>query len=98
MPSLLTRYFIPRVDVVVPGYSYRPGSATYTKYNYTKQGIASFLRVRHFEHALRLTREHLCEFNAIDFGCADGPFLPSLSGYFRHVVAIDRDTQEKESA
>jgi len=30
---------------------------------------------------------HRC--NVIDFGCADGVFLPSLSKYFNHVTAID---------
>jgi 2-polyprenyl-3-methyl-5-hydroxy-6-metoxy-1,4-benzoquinol methylase len=27
----------------------------------------------------------------IDFGCADGYFIPSLSNYFPHVVAIDKN-------
>lgn len=30
---------------------------------------------------------HRC--NVIDFGCADGVFLPSLSKYFNHVTAIE---------
>jgi len=48
------------------------------------------MRKRHFEHALQLTREYFGDVNVIDFGCADGPFLPSLSKYFNNVVGVEK--------
>jgi 2-polyprenyl-3-methyl-5-hydroxy-6-metoxy-1,4-benzoquinol methylase len=53
--------------------------------------MASRLRIRHFEEALKMTSERFHNANVIDFGCADGPFLPSLSKYFNHVVGIDNN-------
>jgi len=61
---------------------------TYTDINYGK-GIAGYLRKRHFEAALELTSKYFHSVNVIDYGCADGPFLPSLSNYFNNVVGID---------
>ncbi len=84
-------YFIRPPFVSVDSYTYRPkmGIKTYTEYNYLRKGIGSFLRTRHFEYALRLTKEYFHKYNVIDFGCADGAFLPSLSKYFNNVVGID---------
>ncbi|MCL0090481.1 class I SAM-dependent methyltransferase [Dehalococcoidia bacterium] len=67
------------------------GVKTYSEYNYLRPGVASFLRTRHFEYALRLTKDYFHKCNVIDFGCADGPFLPSLAKYFNGVVAIDKN-------
>ena len=47
------------------------------------------MKIRHFEQALKMTQKFFYNTNVIDFGCADGPFLPSLSKYFNHVLAID---------
>lgn len=69
------------------------GIKTYSEYNYLRPGVASFLRARHFEYALRLTKEYFHKCNVIDFGCADGPFLPSLAKYFNSVVAIDENPE-----
>lgn len=63
---------------------------TYAEYNYLRPGIASSIRLRHFELCLSMTRDYFNDFNAIDFGCADGVFLPSLSKYFKYVAGIDR--------
>ncbi len=62
---------------------------TYSEYNYLRPGIISYIKTLHFELALKLTREYFYECNVIDFGCADGPLLSSLSKYFNHVIGID---------
>ena len=41
------------------------------------------------EIALQMTDKYFYKYNAIDFGCADGVFLLSLSKYFNKVVGID---------
>ena len=68
---------------------YVDGTATYAEYNYLRAGIASRVKIRHFELALRATRGLFGNVNAIDFGCADGVFLPSLSRYYDRVLGID---------
>lgn len=85
--------FIRPPSVALEGFTYIPekGIKTYSKYNYLRPGVASFLRTRHFEHALQLTKEYFHKCNVIDFGCADGPFLPSLAKYFNGVVGIDNN-------
>jgi 2-polyprenyl-3-methyl-5-hydroxy-6-metoxy-1,4-benzoquinol methylase len=74
------------------------GIKTYSEYNYLRPGIASFLRTRHFEHALRLTKNYFHKCNVIDFGCGDGPFLPSLARYFNYVAGIDMSPKFVEFA
>lgn len=95
-----TRYFIRPPYVTLEGFNYMPakGARTYSEYNYLKPGIATFLRTRHFEYALRLTKDYFHKCNVIDFGCADGPFLPSLAKYFNRVVAIDKRPEYMELA
>jgi len=95
-----TCYFVCPPYVALENFSYLPekGIKTYSEYNYLKPGIASFLRVRHFEYALRLTKEYFQKCNVIDFGCGDGPFLPSLARYFNHVVGIDYEPKFIELA
>ncbi len=90
LSRVFTRYYFPPPLVSQEGYRYAEKYASYSEHNYLAGGVASFLRSRHFEHALRLTRECFHKANVIDFGCGDGPFLPSLSRYFNHVLAIDR--------
>lgn len=70
---------------------YAQGFKTYAEYNYLRPGLASSLKARHFEAALKLTKEYFHTCNVIDFGCADGVFLPSLSRHFNHVAAVDRN-------
>lgn len=62
---------------------------SYSEYNYGTKGIASYIKKQHFEVVLKLTKEYFYKSNVIDFGCADGIFLPSLANYFKHVYAID---------
>jgi 2-polyprenyl-3-methyl-5-hydroxy-6-metoxy-1,4-benzoquinol methylase len=64
-------------------------SGTYAGYNYFSRWPVSLIKTGHFEAALRLTQDHFGG-TAIDFGCADGYFLPSLSQHFRRVYAVDR--------
>ncbi len=66
------------------------GYHTYGEYNYLRPGIVSRIKTAHFEKALALTREHFGRCNVIDFGCADGVFLPSLAKHFPAVAAVDR--------
>lgn len=100
MSCFSTYYFVPPPYVTLEGFSYQleKGIKTYSEYNYLKSGLASFLRARHFEYALRLTKEYFHKCNVIDFGCADGPFLPSLARYFNHVVGIDWEPEFVELA
>ncbi|PAV14266.1 hypothetical protein ASJ81_14505 [Methanosarcina spelaei] len=65
------------------------GSFSYTDYNYLKPGLATKIKKRHFEIALKLTSDYFHKVNVIDLGCADGPFLPSLSKHFNTIVGIE---------
>ena len=93
--KLSTRLYVQPPSVTIDGYSYGAGNGmrTYTQHNYLRPGISSSLKTQHFEHALQLTKEHFHKCNVIDFGCADGPFLPSLSEHFTKVVGIDRSPE-----
>lgn len=66
-------------------------SYSYTHYNYLRSGLSSRLKQEHFEIALTITRTDFRKKSVIDFGCADGAFLPSLSRYFSNVLAIDNN-------
>ncbi len=77
---------------------YAPGYTTYASYNYLRGGLIARIKASHFEAALRMTRPWLGLANAIDFGCADGVFLPSLCRWFPKVVGIDRDPESVEIA
>ena len=93
-----TRYFTRPPYVTSEEYAPEKGIKTYSERNYLKPGIASFLQTMHFEHALRLTKEYFHKCSVVDFGCADGPFLPSLARYFNHVVGVERRPQDVELA
>ncbi|OGC04116.1 hypothetical protein A2276_05830 [candidate division WOR-1 bacterium RIFOXYA12_FULL_43_27] len=66
-------------------------SKTYAEYNYLRPGIASYVKSIHFDVALKLVRQFFYRCNVIDFGCADGVFLPSLSKYFNLVCGVDKN-------
>lgn len=66
------------------------GCHTYGEYNYLRPGLVSRIKTAHFEAALELTRPFFGRCNVIDFGCADGVFLPSLARHFDRVWAVDR--------
>lgn len=72
-----------------PG-AYCPGFSTYSDYNYLKSNrVARWIKQQHFESALELSAPWCRRGRVMDFGCADGPFLPTLSRYFRHATAVD---------
>lgn len=88
-----TNYFIPPPYLTLEGFDYLPEKKvkTYSEYNYLKSGIARFLRTRHLEYALLMADRHSSNCNVIDFGCADGALLPSLSKRFHRIVGIDSE-------
>jgi len=88
----MSKYYIqPPIDIYSSEEShYYKEYKTYAEYNYLRPGLVSYIKTRHFELSLRLTRDYFDKCNVIDFGCADGVFLPSLAKYFTRVVAIDR--------
>jgi len=45
-----------------------------------------------------LTSKYFHKANVIDIGCADGPFIPSLSKYFNKVVGVEYDPRFVEQA
>jgi len=47
----------------------------------------------HLDKALDLTKNYFGKANVIDFGCADGVLLHSLSKYFNNVVGVDIDSE-----
>src|SRR5262245_40899173 len=79
-----------RQAAAAEGYSYIDRTSSYAEYNYLRPGFTSRLKYEHFELALRLTRRYFHTCNVIDFGCADGIFVPSLSLYFNKVAAVDK--------
>ncbi|MBN1137170.1 MAG: class I SAM-dependent methyltransferase [Anaerolineae bacterium] len=87
------RYFVRPLESVYldPKANYYREYKTYTAYNYLRPGISSYLKTRHFDAALTLTQGYFHGCNVIDFGCADGVFIPSLSRYFNRVMAVDRN-------
>ena len=87
----LKNYYVQPQYITLDGDTYWKGYKTYSEYNYLKPGIISWIKTRHFETALKLTSKYFHKCNVIDFGCADGAFLPSLAKYFNHVVAVDRN-------
>ncbi len=73
-----------------PDLEFMDGFRTYGEYNYLRPGLASRVKLAHFEKALELASDGFGREAVIDFGCADGVFLPSLARYFPRVVAVDR--------
>lgn len=93
-----SHYFTPPPYIMLEDHIYdlKTGTQTYTQRNYLMPGVGSLLRVRHFDYALRLTKKYFHKCNVIDFGCADGPFLPSLAKYFNNVLATDKNPKFME--
>ena len=86
------KYFVPPPqDVYRAAHTQHAGGfRTYTEYNYLRPGPASWIKRLHFETALALTRPYFGS-DVIDFGCADGPFEPSLARHFDHICAVDQN-------
>ncbi len=74
----------------MPG-NYAGGVSTYAAYNYLGGGPVAHVKAAHFEAALEAARPWFGDEAVIDFGCADGVFVPSLARRFGEVLAIDRD-------
>src|ERR1700674_2083941 len=72
-------------------HSYRGAHRTYAQYNYLRPGLIPWMKRRRFELALRLAAPWFHRTPVIDFGCADGVLLPSLSKHFPSVIGADRD-------
>ena len=77
----------PRDDRLVYGY-----------YNYLRPGLIPRIKRQRFEVALDLAKPWFHDCSAIDFGCADGVFLPTLSGYFSTVVGFDSNRRRLKLA
>ena len=73
-----------------PDRQYLQNHSTYGEYNYLRPGLLTRVKTIHFEVALELARERFGTDNVIDFGSADGVFLPSLAKHFPGVVAIEQ--------
>jgi 2-polyprenyl-3-methyl-5-hydroxy-6-metoxy-1,4-benzoquinol methylase len=67
------------------------GYRSYSHYNYLRPGIIQKLKRGRFERALTLAKPYFHSGAALDMGCADGIFLPSLAAYFGRVVGVDTD-------
>lgn len=59
----------------------------YSLRNYYLPGPIGWVKRRRFDVALKLARPY--NGTAIDMGCADGVFLPTLSRLYERVIAID---------
>ncbi len=85
-------FVYPRTAALQPARgTYRGAYRSYSDYNYLRPGPIAALKRRHFTVALELARPWFHRTAAIDFGCADGIFLPSLARYFPRALGIDRD-------
>lgn len=85
----------PVIKFTEKGYN---GAKSYSHFNYLQPGLSSKIKRRHFEIALNLTSKYFHKANVLDLGCADGPFIPSLSKYFNNVVGIEYDPRFVEQA
>jgi 2-polyprenyl-3-methyl-5-hydroxy-6-metoxy-1,4-benzoquinol methylase len=85
-----TYFVVPKITKV-DGISFL-GYHSYSEYNYLQKSLISKIKRRHFEIALNLTSNSFYTTNVIDFGCADGIFLPSLSRYFASVLGIEQES------
>ena len=94
LPALVrrSRFQPPPADLYASADTeYLPGHATYTDYNYLSSGPLAQIKSAHFEAALDLVADLAGTTGAIDFGCADGVFLPTLDRWFDPVLGIDDD-------
>lgn len=66
------------------------GDTSYATYNYLRGGLADRVKTLHFDAALKYCDENgLAGGSAVDMGCADGVFLPSLDQRFASVTGLD---------
>jgi len=62
---------------------------SYSKFNYLSPGFVSRIKRAHFDVALDMATRFAPAGDALDVGCADGIFLPTLSRNFGNVAAVD---------
>ena len=86
----LKRLVEPTLDDFVTEKPYTKGYDSYSEYNYVGSRIDRKIKKLHFNKALDLALKRGSHQTVIDFGCADGFFLPSLSSYFGQVFGIER--------
>jgi 2-polyprenyl-3-methyl-5-hydroxy-6-metoxy-1,4-benzoquinol methylase len=70
----------------------------YSHYNYLRPGMIQKLKRGRFEKALAMAKPYFRTGAALDFGCADGVFLPSLAKYFDVVAGVDTEPGYVEAA
>lgn len=83
----------PATDVLTSvDFTYRDGFATYSHYNYLRPGPIAWLKRRRFSVALKLAEPYITRAcGVIDYGCADGFFLPMLAPRCAVVTGVDVD-------
>lgn len=88
----MNRYFVrpPREAFAGLGDGYIGEQSSYAEYNYLGRGPLPWVKSLHFETALLLARPQFGR-SAIDYGCADGVLLPSLSPRFERILAVDNN-------
>ena len=64
------------------------GPNAYAVHNYFGKGPISWVKRQRFQKALNLGSK-IASTGTIDYGCADGVLLPTLSDHYDQVVAID---------
>jgi 2-polyprenyl-3-methyl-5-hydroxy-6-metoxy-1,4-benzoquinol methylase len=93
LPLTPRRHFV-KPDVTNFGRAgghYQGSYVSYSHYNYLRPGLLARLKAHRFEVALQLTTRFFGRGGAIDYGCADGIFLPSLARHFTQVAGIDNN-------
>lgn len=89
---LQEKYFVRPPEAVytsTEGDTYLGEYRTYSHYNYFRPGLISRIKRSRFERALRFVSGSFGRTSAIDVGCADGIFLPSLARHFVSAVGVE---------
>jgi len=83
----------PTLEDFVAEKSYTYGYESYSEYNYIGSRIDRKIKKLHFNRALDLALKRGSSQTVVDFGCADGFFLPSLSRFFSEVFGIEQNSR-----
>jgi len=89
----LKKLIEPTLEDFVAGKSYANRYERYSEYNYIGFRIDRIIKKLHFNRALYLALKRGSSQTVVDFGCADGFFLPSLSRYFSQVFGIEQNSR-----
>ena len=71
--------------------AFTTGYDSYSEYNYLGSRLDRKVKKLHFNRALDLALKRGASQTVVDFGCADGFFLLSLSSYFSEVIGIEQN-------